>query len=128
MKAIVTVDDEVLITQVLQFQLSKNFDENEIIIESINRPELTIDLVKELDSLGISTCLMIVDYQMPKMNGAQLIRQLKSVYPNIHFIMLSGQANSIIVAEMQEEGLVDAFIYKPWDENELIQLVKDKIS
>ena len=29
---------------------------------------------------------------------------------------------------MQEEGLVDAFIYKPWDENELIELVKDKIS
>ena len=124
MKAIITVDDEILITQVLKFQLSKHFDPSDVIIESVNEPEQTFDLIEDIAGMDIEVSVVIVDYQMPKMNGAQLIRLLLTKYPGIRYIMLSGQANEIVVNELRNEGLIDAFIHKPWDEHEMIELVK----
>lgn len=127
MKAIITVDDDALITQVLKFQLTKHFDSSDIIIESVNEPEATIALIDDIRSCGVETVLIIVDYQMPKLNGAQLIRQIISKYPEIKYIMLSGQANDIIVNELKEEGLINAFLHKPWDEKEMIRIVEQQI-
>jgi two-component system response regulator YesN len=124
MKAIISVDDDQLITQVLKFQLAKHFDPNEVIIESLNSPEMTEALVDEITKMGIDVALLIVDYQMPKMNGAQLIRVLQSKFPELRYIMLSGQANDIVVEELMNEKLINAFLHKPWNEDSLINLVK----
>lgn len=124
MKAIFTVDDDALITQVLKFQLSKYFDSSEMIIESLNEPEASFALIEDVRSYGVEPVILIVDYQMPKINGAQLIRQLKTKYPEIKYIMLSGQANDVVVEELKKEGLINAFIHKPWDESELIRIIK----
>lgn len=120
MKAIVSVDDEMLITQVLKFQLSKHFDQNELIVETLNEPNLTGSLIEEIIAMGIEVPLVIVDYQMPKINGAQLIMELRKNYPEIRYVMLSGQANEVVVEELIEAGVIDAFISKPWEENELL--------
>ena len=121
MKAIVSVDDEMLITQVLKFQLSKHFDQNELIVETLNEPNLTGSLIEEIIAMGIEVPLVIVDYQMPKLNGAQLIMELRKNYPKIRYVMLSGQANEVVVEELIEAGVIDAFISKPWEENELLR-------
>ncbi|MFN5910379.1 MAG: response regulator [Bacteroidota bacterium] len=121
MKAIVSVDDEMLITQVLKFQLSKHFDQNELIVETLNEPNLTGSLIEEIIAMGIEVPLVIVDYQMPKINGAQLIMELRKNYPKIRYVMLSGQANEVVVEELIEAGVIDAFISKPWEENELLR-------
>ena len=121
MKAIVSVDDEMLITQVLKFQLSKHFDQNELIVETLNEPNLTGSLIEEIIAMGIEVPLVIVDYQMPKINGAQLIMELRKNYPEIRYVMLSGQANEVVVEELIEAGVIDAFISKPWEENELLR-------
>jgi DNA-binding NarL/FixJ family response regulator len=121
MKAIVSVDDEMLITQVLKFQLSKHFDQNELIFETLNEPNLTGSLIEEIIAMGIEVPLVIVDYQMPKINGAQLIMELRKNYPEIRYVMLSGQANEVVVEELIEAGVIDAFVSKPWEENELLR-------
>lgn len=124
MKAIITVDDDALITQVLKFQLAKYFDSSEMIIESVNEPEASFALIEDIRTYGVEPVLLIVDYQMPKINGAQLIRQLKTKYPEIKYIMLSGQANDVVVEELKNEGLIHAFLHKPWEESEMIRIVK----
>ena len=44
--------------------------------------------------------------------------------------MLSGQANSTQVSELEKDNLLEKFIEKPWDEDELREevekLIKDK--
>jgi CheY-like chemotaxis protein len=123
MKVIVCVDDDALITQLLNFQLTKHVDSSKVMIESINDPERFFQLSEELEHLGVQLKLMIVDYQMPKMNGAELIRAIKTKYPSMKFIMLSGQANAVVVDDLVQEGLIHTFFHKPWNEEELMTVV-----
>ena len=123
MKAIISVDDDLLITQLVTFQLSKYFNSKEVLIESVNDPELIPELIADLSKIGFTTELIIADYQMPKLNGAELVQNIKAQYPEIHFIMLSGQADEIVVEELLKSGLIETFIPKPWEEHYLIECV-----
>ncbi len=123
MKAILCIDDDNLITQMVRFQLTKSLDPNDWVIESVNDPTAVIGLIGELRSNEIPTYLMIVDYQMPVMNGAQVIREVKKQFPDISCIILSGQANNTIVSELENEGLIAGFIHKPWKETDLMDKV-----
>jgi CheY-like chemotaxis protein len=80
--------------------------------------------IDELVSEQIDIIFIIVDYQMPKMNGAQLIRAIKEKYPNLACVMLSGQANAIQVAELEQDNLLEDFVSKPWDESVLFSAIE----
>ncbi len=77
------------------------------------------------DNLGgtIELILIIVDFQMNKMNGAELILNIASGPAELKCIMLSGQANDTVVNQLKSKNLLDAFILKPWRENELMDAV-----
>jgi YesN/AraC family two-component response regulator len=84
--------------------------------------------LEKLVNYGIDVIFMIVDYQMPKINGAEIIRSIKSKYPSIKFYMLSGQANHEVVDNLIEEGLLERFIPKPWAEKDLETALNEFIS
>ena len=117
--AIICVDDDPMITQLLSFQLRKWIDPISTIIETLVEPKQVMSTLEEMQSLGFRVIFFIVDYQMPGLNGAQLIRTVKEKYPEVHFIMLSGQANEVVVAQLKEELSLDNFISKPWNEEQL---------
>jgi DNA-binding NtrC family response regulator len=60
---------------------------------------------------------------MPEMNGAELIRNIKINHPEMKCIMLSGQANAIQVDDLVNDNLLDSFIPKPWNEEDLIKAI-----
>jgi DNA-binding NarL/FixJ family response regulator len=122
--AIICIDDEPLILQMLNFQIRKRFDMECARLEFFTNPN---EAIKEIDNLimeDIDIIFLIVDYQMPELNGADLIKALKRKYPNLKFIMLSGQANSSKVNDLIESKLLDTFIAKPWSEETLINAIK----
>ena len=60
-----------------------------------------------LDLLRAGTFhVMISDYMMPVMNGADLLRQAKQLHPDMIRIMLTGQADSAAVMAAINEGAV----------------------
>src|SRR5450830_1762761 len=63
--------------------------------------------------------LMISDYMMPGMNGAELLKQAKSIKPEMIRIMLTGHADTGAVMGAINEGAVYKFILKPWDDDDL---------
>lgn len=63
--------------------------------------------------------LMISDYLMPGMNGAELLRQAKSLQPEMIRIMLTGHADTNAVMGAINEGAVYKFILKPWNDDDL---------
>ena len=117
--AIICVDDDPLILQVLNFQLAKSIDERCVLIDTFVSPEDALLTIQELIEVGLNMIFIIVDYQMPKMNGAQFIRAVKNHYPEIPCLMLSGQANSLQIKELESENLLFSFIGKPWSETNL---------
>ncbi|MDC0297085.1 response regulator [Crocinitomicaceae bacterium] len=128
--AVVCVDDDPYILQMLGFQLSKIMDQKCTLIEYFTDPKDALENIDQMVSESIDIIFVIVDYQMPKMTGADLIRAIKSKHANLRCVMLSGQANSTSVNSLKDENLLERFLAKPWDETELfdtlIPLIKSR--
>jgi FixJ family two-component response regulator len=63
--------------------------------------------------------LVISDFMMPGMNGAQFLREVKQRSPDTIRIMLTGHANTDAVMGAINEGAVYKFILKPWNDDDL---------
>ena len=63
--------------------------------------------------------LMISDFKMPGMNGGELMRRTKQLYPDMIRIMLTGHADTDAVVAAIREGAVYKFILKPWNDADL---------
>ena len=128
--AVVCVDDDPYILQMLGFQLSKIMDQKCTLIEYFTDPKDALENIDQMVSESIDIIFVIVDYQMPKMTGADLIRAIKSKHANLRCVMLSGQANPTSVNSLKDENLLERFLAKPWDETELfdtlIPLIKSR--
>ena len=122
--AVICVDDDSHILQMLSFQLEKIIDVKCTLLEYFTDPKEALSGITELVEERIDVIFIIVDYQMPEMNGAQLIRAIKEKYPSLECIMLSGQANSTQVNDLQNDQLLSHFISKPWEESTLFQALR----
>tara|TARA_B100001287_G_C22686102_1_gene533742 strand:- start:4076 stop:4492 length:417 start_codon:yes stop_codon:yes gene_type:complete len=122
-KVVICIDDDPMILQVLSFQLEKFIDSSNTLIELYTNPSKALIDIKEFIFDEIEIVFVIVDYQMPEMSGAKFIRSLKKIQPNLPCIILSGQANSTQVRELEQEGYLSAFIAKPWEESQIHGLI-----
>jgi len=70
-------------------------------------------------------CLIIIDYNMPEMNGAQLLEQLKHKprYKDIPKVMLSTSGAALYKTECKNKGALDYFV-KPNTLKELDTVAK----
>jgi len=117
--AVVCVDDDPMILQVLAFQLNKILDTQSVLIEFYTNPNDALDDIDALIIDKIDIIFVLVDYQMPEMTGVELIRKIKDKYPKLNCLMLSGQANATQVNDLETDNLLEQFIEKPWSELEL---------
>ena len=63
--------------------------------------------------------LVVSDYMMPGMTGAEFLKQVKALYPETIRIMLTGHADTGAVMGAVNEGAVYKFILKPWNDDDL---------
>lgn len=117
--AVICIDDDPMILQVLGFQMEKFLNYSDTIIELYTEPAKALRDIKEFVFGDVEVLFVIVDYQMPHISGAKFIRALKETHPAIPCIMLSGQANSSQIKALERDGLLEAFLQKPWEESEL---------
>ena len=66
-----------------------------------------------LDSAFDFVDLVICDWNMPNMSGAELLRQLRTVDPDMPFLMVTGRADMDSVMEAKSSG-VTGYISKPF--------------
>lgn len=121
--AVVCVDDDPYILQSIGFQVEKLIDNKTTIVEYYTDPGVVLKNIDLLTNEGIEIILAIVDFQMPNLNGAELVRTIKEQHPEIKCLMLSGQASAIHVDDLVSDNLLESFISKPWDENELFDAI-----
>jgi len=63
--------------------------------------------------------IMMVDIRMPGMDGLALIRKVKDLRKNIHFIVISGYADFEYARDALQSG-VEAYLLKPIDDDQLM--------
>ena len=64
---------------------------------------------------------LIIDIKMPKMNGVEFYRAVKSVQPDIHAVFMTAYSSDELIKEGLAEGIIAALI-KPLDINAILRL------
>jgi len=116
---IVVVDDEELITSNLKILLSiEGFND----VHYFNEPKKALEFLK-----NEQPDLIISDFLMPEMNGLEFLSEANKLYPEVSKILLTAYADKEnAIKAINEIGLY-RYIEKPWDNDDLIMVLKNGI-
>ena len=105
---VIIVDDDVDIRDALQAWLAEDY-----LVKTFDSSESFLNAISDFDlEDGIPSCILL-DFQMPGMNGIELQRALKKINLEFPIIFMSGNAQQSDVIDAWHEGAVD-FILKPF--------------
>jgi DNA-binding NtrC family response regulator len=119
MSRILIVEDEAAIRRVLSKILS---EENESYqVEEAEDGLQALDKIKATDY-----DLVLCDIKMPKMDGEELLQEVKKIKPEIPMVMISGHGDMETAINTMRLGAFD-YISKPPDLNRLLNTVRNAL-
>jgi len=71
--------------------------------------------------------VLVSDYSMPEVNGAELLKQARNIQPDMVRIILTGNNDQESVVRAINEGAVSRFLNKPWDDKKLLEEVNSAL-
>jgi response regulator RpfG family c-di-GMP phosphodiesterase len=63
--------------------------------------------------------VVLSDQRMPRMNGTEFLKEIKTLYPDIIRIILTGYTDVDSISEAINEGHIYKFFLKPWNDQNL---------
>ena len=112
---VLLVDDEVKFLQAISNRLAaKDFD----VTAASNGKEAIESAEKGFFDVAI------VDFQMPGMDGAQVLKTLKERHKYLEIIMLTGHATIDSAVECTKLGAFN-YLEKPYDFEKLVEVIKE---
>ncbi len=122
-KAILCVDDERIILTSLRDQIARNFGDR-YIYEFAESTEEAWEVIEEFCEEQINLLIIVSDWLMPGMKGDEFLIQVHQKFPRIVKVLLTGQADSEAIARTRKQANLYAHIPKPWDEANLIKIIR----
>ncbi len=98
------IDDDVSLLSTMKRNLGLDFT-----IHTAEGGEVALELVQQQGDFSV----VVVDMQMPKMNGIQTIAMLREKMPNAVFLMLTGNQDLTTAIQAVNDGRVFRFLTKP---------------
>ena len=71
--------------------------------------------------------LVLSDMQMPDMNGAEFLAQVRERWPKVMRLMLTGTADLNTAISAINEGEIYRYLTKPWNDEEVVSTVKSAL-
>jgi response regulator RpfG family c-di-GMP phosphodiesterase len=71
--------------------------------------------------------VVVSDMRMPEMNGASLLKEVASQWPDVGRILLTGFSEVDAAIKAINDGKIDYYLEKPWNENYIESIVKNAI-
>lgn len=69
--------------------------------------------------------LVVTDISMPIMNGLEMIKEIKKLYPEINIVVMTAHTESKYINEVSQYGVND-YLLKPFDFIKFIELISEK--
>jgi DNA-binding NarL/FixJ family response regulator len=113
------VDDHQLFLKSLGLML-KSFNEYNVVVEALNGKELQ----EKLPQLATPPAIMLIDVNMPVMNGMETAKWLSKQYPDIKLVALSMNDADTIVIDMIKAGCC-AYLLKETHPDELEKALQE---
>lgn len=112
---VLIVDDDIHVLKALKRSLSL---ENTVFTSSNSREALDILEKNEID-------LIISDYRLEGEIGSDLLKKVYQKWPYITRITITGFRNTEIIEDSINKASIFRFISKPWNNDELLQIVRE---
>ncbi|MFZ5766784.1 MAG: sigma-54-dependent transcriptional regulator [Thermodesulfobacteriota bacterium] len=112
---ILLVDDETDLLVGLKRMLAREFTGVEIFMETNGIKALELTGTQRFD-------LILIDIQMPEINGLSLLRRMLAIDPALTIIIMTGYGTIEIAVEAMKSGAYD-FITKPFDRTSLFRVI-----
>jgi DNA-binding NtrC family response regulator len=98
---IVVAEDDPWYAELLQYHLSLN-------------PDYRVEIVKSgkalLSKLTEKPDVVTLDYSLPDTSGSDLLKRIKSEYPNTHVVVVSGQEDIKTAVDLLQQGAYDYIV------------------
>ncbi len=119
MPKILIIEDEASIRRVLGKILSEESDTYEV--EEADNGVAGLEKIKQTDY-----DLVLCDIKMPRMDGVELLEEVKKIKPEIPMVMISGHGDMETAINAMRLGAFD-YISKPPDLNRLLNTVRNAL-
>lgn len=101
-KSVIAVDDQQDVVELAKIFLEK-FEE-ELQVDTTTNPERVLEGVRN-DSYDA----VLSDFDMPEMNGVELLEEVRTVNEDMPFVLYTGKGSEEIAAEAVSHGVTDYF-------------------
>lgn len=122
-KLILCVDDEKVVLNTLMGQFYQTFG-SRYNYECFASAEEAEEYIDEVYAEGGDVHLIVCDWLMPRIKGDEFLVRVHKRFPQVALIMLSGQASPEAIERAQKGANILAFLSKPWDKDQLMDLVQ----
>ena len=115
---ILICDDEDNIREMLKLILGDDY--NLLLVNSGEQALYTLENNKDIK-------IALLDIKMPKVNGLDVLKEIKSKFPHVKIIMVTGYRSVETAAEASRLGAC-AYIVKPFKSEEILETVKKNLN
>jgi PAS domain S-box-containing protein len=115
-KKILIVDDEEMLRELLAEQL---VDVGYAVYEASNGVE-AIEVLKRLCAEQTQIDAVVLDMNMPKMDGAKAFAEIRTLFPKMPILIATGYAEDDVVRQLQQTG-TSGVLVKPYDADLLLE-------
>lgn len=123
---ILCIDDERVVLNGLQSQLSREFG-TEYILEFAESGEEALELISEILEEGSDIPVVISDQLMPGVKGHELLSRVHEISPKTYKVLLTGQSDLNAITEAVNKANLYRYIAKPWEGTDLILTVREAL-
>ena len=114
---VIMADDHILLREGFKNMLLPHQSDITLIAEASNG----VELVQKVDQY--ETDIVIVDFNMPKMNGAEACQNIKANYPNIGIISFTMLEEENYLQSMKQSGAT-GYLLKTSSRSEIVEAIK----
>ena len=115
---ILIVDDEINIIKALK----RIFDSRVYNICTASEPQEALNILST-----IKLDMIICDYQMPGLNGIDVLKYARKIQPDTIRILLTGSDDMRVAIKAINEGSIFYYFSKPWDNEELLETIRNAL-
>ena len=110
---ILTVDDDVSVSQAVARDLRTRYSERYRIIRAVSGAEALATL-EELGRRDSPVALILSDHRMPEMTGIEFLERARPLVPDAKLLLLTAYADTDVAIRAINDIGLDHYLMKPW--------------
>ncbi len=120
---ILCVDDEPYILVTLKSLLRRAF--KDFHLEFAENANEGLEILEDYQDQNLEKTIILSDWKMPGLRGDEFLKKTKDLVPEASRFLLSGMITKEFTGDIYEEAGINKIISKPWDNDQLLEVIME---